>query len=147
MLNVANLLDIKGRAVFSAVPHTTTLEALRLMAEKGVGALVVLEGGKLVGIISERDFARQIARKGTCNLEEPVSALMTTRIFTVQPSNTIEECMAIMTEHRVRHLPVLDGGTLVGVISIGDVVRELIADRELLIRNLENYIMGTGYIR
>ena len=115
------------------------------MADKGVGALVVLDKGELVGIISERDFVRQISKMGGCDLHVPVKEFMTRLIYGVSPNQTINECMALMSDRHIRHLPVKDGNQLVGMISIGDVVKEVIADREAMIENLENYMFGRGF--
>ena len=142
MINVSDLLKKKGKAVYSLSPEVKTLEALKIMTEKKVGALVILDNGKLAGIISERDFVHQIAKTGASDLSLPVQSFMTTHLFVVTPKQTIGECMILMTDHRVRHLPVMDGEQLIGVISIGDVVKELIADRDSMIENLENYMSG-----
>jgi CBS domain-containing protein len=147
MYSVGNLLKIKGDDVFWVSPDTTTTEALNLMAVKGVGALLVLEDGKLAGIVSERDFVRQIARKGSCELKAPVKEFMTDVVYYVAPTSTIDECMALMTEKRIRHLPVLKDGHVMGVISIGDVVKQVIASQQSLVDGLQNYITGSGYMR
>jgi CBS domain-containing protein len=145
MLTVFDLLRSKGDGIWAISPETTTLEALRFMAEKKVGALLVLEEGLLVGIISERDFVYRIAEDKDCVLDRPVSEYMTSRVFTVTPKQTIPECMQLMTEKRIRHLPVLSDNQLVGIISIGDVVKGIISEQDSLIRNLEDYIVGGGY--
>ena len=147
MPTVRDLLKIKGDQVWSIGPDTFVLEALEIMAEKNVGALVILENEKMVGIISERDFARAIARIGRCVVEAPVKEYMTKEVYTVGPDMTSEECMSIMTEKRFRHLPVMVEDKLVGLISIGDVVKEVISAKESTIHNLENYIEGTDYNR
>jgi CBS domain-containing protein len=145
MATVWHLLNQKGREVWSVNPDQTVLEALELMYEKGIGAVVVLENDKIVGIFSERDFARFSAKKGSLSLYIPVNELMTQAVFTVHPDQSIDECMALMTQKHIRHLPVVDKGQLVGVISIGDVVREVISQKEITIHSLENYIMGREY--
>jgi CBS domain-containing protein len=145
MLTVFDLLKGKGDGIWAISPETTTLEALRFMAEKKVGALLVIEESLLVGIISERDFVYRIAEDKACILDRPISEYMTTRIFTVTPKQTIQDCMQLMTEKRIRHLPVLSDNDLIGIISIGDVVKGIISEQSFLIRNLEDYIVGGGY--
>ena len=145
MLTVRDLLKFKGEGVWAISPETSTIEALRLMAEKNVGALLVLKDGELAGIISERDFARQIAEKNAAHLDASIGEYMTEKVFTVTPDQTIEECMQLMTDKRIRHLPVLSKGRLIGLISIGDVVKGIISDQNSLINNLQDYILGTGY--
>jgi CBS domain-containing protein len=147
MNNVRDILKGKGDDVWSITPQTSMLDALNLMADKNIGALVILDNGKLVGIISERDFARSIAKAGRCPIDEPVEGYMTKEVFTVTPDMSSEECMARFTDKRIRHLPVLVGDKLVGVISIGDVVREMISTKESTIHMLSNYIEGTEYQR
>ena len=141
---VRQILQSKGGSIWSVAPHTTVFEALVLMAEKDVGALVVVEGGKLVGIISERDYARKVVLKGRSSKDTEVAELMTSGVFYVHPNQTIEECMALMTNKHIRHLPVLEGEDLVGIITIGDAVKAVMADQEVMINSLENYIRG-GY--
>ncbi len=141
---VRQILQSKGGRIWSVGPHATIFEALMLMAEKDIGAVVVVEGGKLVGIFSERDYARKVVLKGRSSKDTTVSELMTPDVFYVHPDQTIEECMALMTKRHIRHLPVLDGDDLVGIITIGDAVKAVIADQEVMISSLENYIRG-GY--
>ena len=145
MLTISSVLRSKGTAVFSVESGTSLLEALELMAEKKIGALLVMDGGEPVGIFSERDFARGVANNKRLDLESPVDALMTRNIFCVTKEDTIDECMAIMTAQRFRHLPVRDGNRIIGIISIGDVVKNLIEDKDLLIQNMQNYILGRGF--
>jgi CBS domain-containing protein len=145
MAQVKDLVKIKGGDVWSVSPETAVLEALRVMHEKDIGALLVVEGGNLVGIFSERDFARSIVDTGSCVINAPVKEYMTTKVFTIAPQNSMDECMQLMTAKKIRHLPVLEGDKVVGVISIGDVVKEEIASRESTIETLENYIEGHGY--
>lgn len=146
MLTVKGLLDIKGRNVYTVPKETQVIEALRLMAAKEIGALMVTaEEEKPVGILSERDVVRKIAEVGFCNLEMQVRELMTSPVFYVGLDYTLDECMALMTNKHIRHLPVVEDGKLIGLISIGDVVKAEIQDKDLLINHLENYISGTGY--
>ncbi len=140
---VSQLLEAKGHTVWTITPDTTVFEALKLMADRNVGALLVVEGEKLVGIFSERDYARKVILKGKASREIPVDEIMSTRVVFVRPNQTIDECMALMTEKRIRHLPVLQSGKLIGLISIGDVVKTVISEQEFIIHQLENYISGT----
>jgi CBS domain-containing protein len=139
---VAQLLRIKGHQVLSVHPDTPVFEALQVMAEKNVGALLVIEGERLVGVFSERDYARKVILKGKSSKEIPVSEIMSSHVLYVRPQQTIEDCMALMTDKRVRHLPVLEEERVVGVISIGDVVKAIIAEQEFMIEQLQNYITG-----
>ncbi len=142
MKSVRQLLEAKGYDVWSIAPDASVYDALKLMAEKDVGALLVMEGEKLVGIISERDYARKVILKGKSSMQTPVREIMTSKVISVRPESTIGECMALMTDKRIRHLPVLEGRQVVGVISIGDVVKTIISEQEFLIQQLENYIVG-----
>jgi CBS domain-containing protein len=142
MKTVNDILRIKGHAVWSTTPDATVYEALKAMAEKNVGALVVLDADTVVGIVSERDYARKVILHGRSSREIQVREIMTTEVYYVRPEQNIQECMAEMTEKRVRHLPALENGKLVGVISIGDVVKAVIADHESTIKHLEDYITG-----
>ena len=145
MVTVRDLIKVKGNSIWSVSPETTVVKTLELMSDKDVGALVVLQDGKVVGIISERDFVRSIAKTGKCLLDAPVQNYMTREVFAVDVNQNIEVCMQLMTDKHIRHLPVVEKGELMGVISIGDVVKELISSRELTINQLENYILGSGY--
>ncbi|MGH7493321.1 MAG: CBS domain-containing protein, partial [bacterium] len=142
MHTVSQLLNAKGQEVWSVTPDTSVYDALVLMAEKNCGALIVLEEGKLVGIFSERDYARKIILKGKASKDTAVSEIMSTQIVFLRPEHSIDECMALMTAKRVRHLPVLTGDKVVGMISIGDVVKAIISEQEFTIKQLENYITG-----
>jgi CBS domain-containing protein len=145
MKTVAQLLNAKGETnqqVHTIAPDQTVLAALGVMAEKNVGALPVVKDGKVIGIISERDYARKVALKGRSSADTPVSTIMSERIITVSPSESVEACMGIMTDSRLRHLPVVKDGQLVGLLSIGDLVKEAIAEQADLIRQLEQYIRG-----
>jgi len=143
MTTVRHILDTKGRELWSVAPDTTVFDAIELMAEKNVGALIVLERGKLKGIISERDYARKVILKGKSSKETPVRDIMTPDPFVIGPDQSIDECMALMTTRRIRHLPVLQDDQLAGMISIGDVVKSIISDQEFTIKQLENYITGS----
>jgi len=140
MKAVRDILEIKGGQVWSIGPRESVFDALKLMAEKGIGALVVLEAGKVVGIISERDYARKVILHGRSSPTTLVSEIMTARVVYAQPQQSIDECMAIMTEKRIRHLPVMENGVLIGVISIGDLVKSIIAEQRFIIEQLERYI-------
>jgi CBS domain-containing protein len=144
MKTVKQLLQEKGHAIWSIAPDANVYAALRLMAEKNVGAVLVIDAGdKLAGIFSERDYARKVALQGKTSRETPVREVMTEKVVCVRPDQSIEDCMALMTGKRIRHLPVLENNRLVGVISIGDVVKAIISEHEFIIEQLENYIVGT----
>jgi len=140
MRNVQQLLDEKSNQLLTIAPTASVLDALKIMAEKDVGALIVLEEDKLVGIFSERDYARKIILFGKSSHDTAVGEIMTPRVVCVRPSQSADECMSLMTGRRVRHLPVLSEDKVVGVISIGDVVKEMIADQKQTIEQLEQYI-------
>lgn len=137
---VKQILDEKGYEIWSVSPEDSVFDALQKMADKNIGALVVLDGDELVGIISERDYARKVILKGKSSMDTPVRDIMTPRVLYVRTNQSIEECMALMTGKRIRHLPVIDQDNLVGVISIGDVVKAFISHQEFVIEQLENYI-------
>ncbi|MEX2535620.1 MAG: CBS domain-containing protein [Trueperaceae bacterium] len=136
------VLQQKGPTVWTTTPEANVFEALALMAEKNVGALVVVSDGEISGIFSERDYARKIILAGKSSKNTPVSEIMTREVVTVAPSMTVKECLTLMTEKRVRHLPVVEGARLVGVISIGDAVKSIIREQEYLIEQLQTYITG-----
>jgi len=142
MKTVAQLLRAKPHGVLSVPPDTAVYRALQLMAERNVGALLVLDGETLVGIFSERDYARKVMLLGKTSKETVVSEIMTSHVVCVEPDWTVDQCMALMTEKRIRHLPVLEQGRLVGVISIGDVVRAVVDDQQYMINSLQRYIMS-----
>jgi CBS domain-containing protein len=142
MKKVRDILEVKGRDVWSIGPEASVFDALKLMAEKDVGALVVLDGGNLVGIISERDYARKIVLLGRASPTTQVKEIMTTDVVCVDPERNVDECMALVTEKRVRHLPVLENGKLIGLISIGDLVKSIITEQQFIIEQLERYITG-----
>jgi len=142
MITVKQMLEEKGHQVWTISPEATVFEALKIMADKDIGALIVVKNGQVVGIISERDYARKVMLKGKSSLETPVKDIMSTEIYYVGPEVSVDECMALMTEKRIRHLPVMDNGKLIGVISIGDVVKSIISTQKVTIEHLQNYIMG-----
>ena len=139
---VAGILEEKGREVWSVNPDDTVFSALEAMAEHNVGAVLVLDGDELSGILTERDYARKVKLQALGSNDTPVGQIMTTIVHTVAPTATVAECMQLMTDERVRHLPVVDDGRLVGVVSIGDVVKAMIAQQRDLIADLERYITG-----
>jgi CBS domain-containing protein len=142
MMTVHQLLERKGGDIWSTTPDASVFEAIQLMAEKGIGALLVMDEDELVGIISERDYARKVILKGRSSRETPVKDIMTEKVLYVPPTRSLEECMALMTEKRIRHLPVIDNGRLVGVFSVGDVIKAIISQQEFIIDQLESYIKG-----
>jgi len=139
---VRAILASKGPAIWSVTPESTVYEALTLMAEKDVGALPVVSGSKLAGIFSERDYARKVALMGRSSKEMRVSEIMTGEVITITPDHSVDECMRIVTEHRIRHLPVVEGDRLVGIVSIGDLVNAIISAQAATIEHLSNYITG-----
>jgi CBS domain-containing protein len=145
MTNVATIREIlhhKGGATWSVSPDTTVFEAIQLMAEKNVGALLVIKDDKLTGILSERDYTRKVILKGRASKETRVNEILSGHVIHVSPDHTVEQCLRLMTEHRVRHLPVLDGQKIVGVVSIGDLVNWIITSQSSTIHQLETYITG-----
>lgn len=142
---VSAILQVKGKKVFTVSENTPLLDALELMANKRIGAVLVMDGEKIAGIFSERDFARKVAQTKQIDLKMPIKELMTREVFVISPEDTLDECMAVMSTTRIRHLPVVDEGKLVGLISIGDVVQFSIEDKDLQIQNMEKYIFGYGY--
>lgn len=144
MSTVDKLLKVKGSDVWSIDPQATVFAALELMFEKNVGGLLVVDGGKLIGIFTERDYARKLILRGRLSKDTCVRELMTQNVLYVNPKNTIDDCMRLMTQKRVRHLPVLQDGKILGVVTIGDIVKRIISEQEFTIHQLENYISG-GY--
>lgn len=140
MKTVAQMLGLKPTGVISINLNATVLDALKLLAQKDVGAVLVMDGPRLVGLVSERDYARKVALKGKSSGDTPVNEIMTREVVFVTPAHTNEECMALMTEKRVRHLPVMDNGRVVGVLSIGDLVKDMISEQQFTISELERYI-------
>jgi CBS domain-containing protein len=139
---VSAILQLKGNAVYSVTPEVTVFDAIQQMAEKNVGALVVLSEGRVVGILSERDYARKVALQGKSSKEVMVRELLSTPVISAGPDSSVEECMRLMTTYRVRHLPILDGEKLLGVVSIGDLVNWTISAQSTTISQLQNYIAG-----
>ena len=142
MKTVQQLLDTKGREVFTVAPDASVFDALELMAAREIGALLVMEDSKPVGLVSERDYARKVILKGRSSRELRVREIMTGKVVCARPDETLEECMAVMTDKRVRHLPVLDRGKVAGLVSIGDLVKAIIAEQQFVIEQLESYISG-----
>ena len=140
MATARHLLDRKNRAIFSIGPDEPVLEAIRLMAEHHIGALLVMKGDELVGIVSERDYARKVILKGRSSADTPVSQIMSSPVVTVSMSNSVQECMQLMTARRIRHLPVVEGRRVVGMISIGDLVKAVMEEQQQAIEQLESYI-------
>ena len=140
MKTVKQLLAGKSSQLHSIRPDAKVIEALQLMAQKDIGALVVMEGGRLVGILSERDYARKVILHGRSSSDVAVSDIMTSQVVTVDPARTVPECMALITQRRIRHLPVCEGDQVVGIVLIGDLVKEVIAEQEQTIKQLESYI-------
>jgi CBS domain-containing protein len=140
---IASILNCKGSVVWSVAPDATVYDAIALMAEHRVGALLVLSDDRLVGILSERDYARKVILQGRSSRETPVNEIMTSGVVTVTPDHTVDECMLIMTQERIRHLPVMIQDTVVGIVSIGDLVRSIISAQAHTIHQLHTYISGT----
>ena len=142
-MTVKELLEAKPAALWTVTPDATVYRALEILAEKDIGALPVVDGGRLIGIFSERDYARKVVLKGRASRDVPVSELMVKAVLCVSPTDSIQDCMALMTERRVRHLPVVEGDRLAGIVTIGDVVKSVITEQRHTIRDLERYIRGS----
>ncbi len=142
MQQVRHLLKTKGRTVFSIEPEASALAAIQMMAEKGIGALLVMRESKLLGIVSERDYARKVILHTRSATETKVEQIMTATVLTISPDDTVTACMQMVTEHRIRHLPVLENGKVVGVLSIGDLVKTVIDEQREHIEQLQHYIAG-----
>ena len=142
MTTIAGVLGTKGTDIWSITPDTSVYDAIAMMAEKGVGALLVVDTDSLAGIVSERDYARKVILKGRSAESTPVSEIMTPEVYYIRPQQSVEEGLALMTAKRIRHLPVMDDGRLIGIVSIGDLVKSIISDQEFLIHQLETYITG-----
>ena len=146
MITVRQLMDMhSGNTTWSVSPKDSVYKALELLAEKNVGAVLVVENGRMAGIFTERDYARKIILMGRASLDTPVEDIMTKDMVTIDPEQTIEECLALMTKHRIRHLPVMERGRLVGMVSMRDVIDVIISRKQDMIDNLENFITGQGY--
>ncbi len=145
MIKVKELLKHKGVKIWSTHPKTSLYDAMKLMASKDIGAMPVMDKTGLIGIISERDIVRKLAQSSVCDLRETIDTIMTKKVITTTPETSLEECMQIMTDNHIRHLPVIEDNYLVGLISIGDVVRDIVDNRNETIVQLENYIVGAGY--
>lgn len=143
MISIRQLLEAKGSEVWSTSPDASVYEALQLLAEKNIGALMVLQDGELAGVVSERDYARKVILRGKTSMKTPIKEIMTEEVITVGIGSTVEEAMALMADKRIRHLPVVEGEMIVGVVSIGDLVKAIMADQEFTIDQLEKYISGT----
>jgi CBS domain-containing protein len=144
MATVSKLLEKKSKELISVSPDTGVRDAIAKMAEKSAGTALVMDGNKLVGIFSERDFIRKIYLKDKCGKSTKVSEIMSTSLTTVAADTALESCMEIMTEKRIRHLPVLDGDRVVGIVSIGDIVKHMVNEKDFVIKNLQSYIAGPG---
>ena len=142
MTSIQQLLESKGSEFWSTTPDASVYEALQLLAEKNIGALVVLQNEELAGVVSERDYARKVVLSEKTSIETPVKEIMTEEVITIGAETTVDEAMALMTDKHIRHLPVVEGGTVVGIVSIGDLVKAAIADREFTINQMEKYISG-----
>jgi CBS domain-containing protein len=140
MRTVRHLLEAKAPEIFAVRPDAPVLDAVRQMAEKHVGALLVMDAGQLVGIVSERDYARKVVLQGRSSSDTPVSDIMTSRLITVGPTDTTDHCMQVVTERRIRHLPVVEGDVVMGIVSIGDLVKAVIEDQQLELEQLQRYI-------
>ncbi len=145
MTTVNQLLQVKGNDVWSVPPNTTTFDAVKLMADMNIGSLLVIENGDIVGIFSERDYARKVALLNRSSKTTPVGEIMSSPVVSVRPDQNLQKCMALMTDKRIRHLPVIDEeGELMGIISIGDVVKAVISEQEVIINHLQDYISGVS---
>lgn len=140
MHTLRQLLGSKTPEVYAVAPGDSVIDAIRLMAEKGVGAVLVMDGARLAGIVSERDYARKIVLHGRSSADTSVRDIMTADVVTVGPNHTVEQCMQVVTEHRIRHLPVVEGDDVIGVISIGDLVKAVIEDQKVQLDQLQRYI-------
>jgi len=141
-VTVQDVLNDKGKRVWTISPEAKVIDALKLMSDKDIGGIVVTEGERLVGILTERDYARKVMLRGKSSLDTPVKDIMTSGVYYVDPETTTQECLALMTKNRIRHLPVIRGGKLLGIVSIGDVVKSVISQQKIALDHLESYITG-----
>lgn len=141
-MTVQDVLNDKGKRVWTISPEAKVIDALKLMSDKDIGGIVVTEGERLVGILTERDYARKVMLRGKSSLDTPVKDIMTSGVYYVDPETTTQECLALMTKNRIRHLPVIRGGKLLGIVSIGDVVKSVISQQKIALDHLESYITG-----
>jgi len=141
-VTIQDVLSDKGRKVWTISPEAKVIDALKLMSSKDVGALIVTSKNELVGILSERDYARKVILRGKSSLDTPVKAIMTSNVYYVDPETTTQECLALMTKNRIRHLPVMRDGKILGIVSIGDVVKSIISQQKIALDHLQNYIAG-----
>jgi CBS domain-containing protein len=146
MLKVRDVLKMKGNDIWSIGPDETVYKALEIMADKDIGALLVIDKGRVVGIFSERDYARKVSLKGKSSRETTVGELMTREVYSITSDRSVEECMALMTTAHCRHMPVYENNQLAGIVTIGNVVNTIIAEQKIAISDLENYIKGSGYV-
>jgi len=146
MLKVQDVLRSKSKKIWSISSRETTYKALEILAEKDIGALMVIDQGKLAGIFSERDYARKVILKGKSSRETSVGELMTKEVYSITPDKTVDECMALMTTVHCRHMPVFENNQLIGVVTIGDIVNAIINDQQIKIQDLEKYITGSEYV-
>lgn len=142
MQTVHQLLGTKSPEIHAVAPDSAVIDAIRLMAEKGIGAVLVMDGARLAGILSERDYARKIVLRDRSSRDTPVAAIMTAEVVTVTPADTVEDCLQLVTDRRIRHLPVVEGGVVLGVISIGDLVKSVIEQQRRELGQLQQYIVG-----
>ena len=145
MVTIRDLLKVKGNNVWSVPPGASVLDALKVMADKDVGALLIIDRGKILGILSERDLARSVAKTEKCILDTAVLEYMTRDVITMGPDQTVDDCLRLMTNQHIRHLPIVEGDDLLGLVSIGDLVKESLSSRDSTINHLEDYIEGSGY--
>lgn len=146
MLNVGDVLKKKGKDIWSVKPSVTAYNALEILAEKNIGALLVIERGQVVGIFSERDYARKVILKGKSSKDTTVAELMTRDVYSITPEKSVEECLALMTTAHCRHMPVYENNILTGLVTVGDIASAIIAHQKVKIQDLENYIKGGEYI-
>ena len=143
-MTIRQLLDEKGYVIYSIGPEEMIFDAIKMMSEEGIGALVVIENGNLVGIISERDYTHKVILQNRSSLTTPVKDIMTRKVLYMTPEQPVDECMVLMSKHRIRHMPIMDQGKPIGVLSIKDVLKNIISEKDFIITQLESYISGAG---